>query len=320
VIDVAIIGGGPAGSAAAIACARAGFATMLLERTRASPVDVCEPEESLGPDSVAQLLALGVDCSQTSWPYIGIATGSHVMLFAGRSPLPGRHVRRSWLDDALRSAAVRAGAECRCGVEAVGIGPATSPTTLLTSEGVVRARYVIDASGRRCWLARRLRLTRQRRSPSLIAWRRVVTPIGQPDSLARFVPGVGGWSFTAPVSDDRIVLTELRLARRSVESGPAPGDRPTVATWHLVRQLAGPGWFIAGDAAAALDPAAGMGVSFALRSGLAAAGAAAACLRDRTAASVVAARYDDALLNEFDSAADGLATRYRELGVGVLER
>jgi flavin-dependent dehydrogenase len=317
--DVVIVGGGPAGAAAAVACARAGLSTVLLERTVASPATEDEPEESLGPDSVAQLGALGIDCANASWPYIGIVTGSHVTLFAGRSPAPGRHVRRSWLDDALRSAAVRAGAECRRGVEAAGIELEASRVVLLTSDGPLPARYVIDATGRRCWLARRLKLARQRRSPSLIAWRRVVTPAGPPASLARFSPTPGGWSFVAPISADRVVLTELRSARRSIDCGPLPaGVTPTAATWHVVRHLAGPGWCIAGDAAAAIDPAAGVGISFALRSGLAAAGAAKACLGDRMVASVVAARYDDALLSEFTMVADGLATRYRKLGVGEL--
>ncbi|HEY4166039.1 MAG TPA: FAD-dependent monooxygenase [Reyranella sp.] len=315
--DVAIVGGGPAGAAAAIACAKAGLSTVLLEQTVAALATEDEPEESLGPDSVAQLGALGIDCAQASWPYIGITTGSHVTLFAGRSPAPGRHVRRSWLDDALRSSAIRAGAECRRGVEAVGIESRDAGATLLTSDGALRTRYVIDATGRRCWLARRLELVRQWRSPSLIAWRRVASTGGQPASLARFSPTDGGWSFVAPISPDRTVVTELRLARRGIDSLPS-GARPTVVTWHVVRQLAGPGWCIAGDAAAAIDPAAGIGISFALRSGLAAAGAARACLSDRTAASVVAARYDEALLTEFTAAAEGLVARYRELGIDEL--
>jgi flavin-dependent dehydrogenase len=317
--DVAIVGGGPAGAAAAIACARAGLSTVLLERTMAAPATEDEPEESIGPDSVAELGTLGIDCANASWPYFGVATGSHVTLFAGRSPAGGRHVRRSWLDEALRSAALRTGAECRRGVEAIGIELRDSGVALLTSHGRLPARYVIDATGRRCWLARRLELVRQRRSPSLLAWRRLVPTAGRPASLARFSPTDGGWSFVAPISADRVVVTELRLARRGIEGAPLlHGAMPTAATWHVVRPLAGPGWCIAGDAAVAIDPAAGVGISLALRSGRAAAGAAAACLSDRTAASVVAARYDDALLSEFTAAAEGLAARYHELGLGDL--
>ena len=57
--EVAVLGAGPAGCAAAIALARAGRAVLLLERCAAPREVVCG--EFLGPDAAAALAALGLD-------------------------------------------------------------------------------------------------------------------------------------------------------------------------------------------------------------------------------------------------------------------
>lgn len=328
-IDVAIIGSGPAGSVAAIACARAALGTVMFERRGGAQVDATmredEPEESIAPDTVALLKGLGINCAATGAAYFGVATGSSVALFAGTTPAPGRHVRRSWLDERLRAAASRAGAECRLGVEVIGVEPGSRDGfRLLTSAGPVAARWLIDASGRRLWLARRLGLRRRKMSPPLIAWRDIVKESAQSGCIARFTPAADGWTFLAPVSLGRIVRTRLRPARTSGDaasaSAPSGEAKAQAATWHIVRHLAGPGWFIAGEAAAALDPAAGCGIAFALRSGLAAGRATAACAADGAVAPVIAARYDDALLGEFQATSAALAYNYHRLGIGVLSK
>ena len=324
---IAVVGGGPAGSAAAIACVRAGLTAVLFERRDGAQrrwPDGAEPEESIAPDTVALLHTLGVDCASASAVYGGIATGSHVTLFLRDAEVHGRHVRRSWFDGELRAMAARSGVTCRPGVEVADIEREDTGGFLLhTSEGSMGARQVIDASGRRSWLAVQLGLSQRRMSPPLIAWRDVVAGPPQPGSIAHFVPSPNGWTFLAPVSAGRIVRTGLRAARDKRDAaGPPPSRGATahVATWRVVRHLAGPGWLIAGDAAAALDPAAGMGIAFALKSGLAAGQTAAANAANSRSAPVLTARYDDALLSEFEMAAGLLAQRYRELGICVLDK
>ncbi len=275
--DVAIVGGGPAGVAAAIECARAGLAAVLLERRGAAADD--KPEESVGPDTIVLLRHLGVDCSAASTPYNGIVTDGHLAYFVAAPGTSGRHVRRSWLDGELRAAASKAGAECRLGVDVLDVAPALDGGVVLqTSSGPLVTRQLVDASGRRAWLARRLGLERRRRSPPLVAWREVVSGPQRPGSVARFVPAIDGWTFSVEVAPGRVVRTCLRGGRTG--QTPHPGASAHAATWQIVRHLAGEGWFIAGEAAAALDPAAGIGISFALRSGLAAGRAAAACAAD----------------------------------------
>jgi flavin-dependent dehydrogenase len=328
VIDVAIVGGGPAGSAAAIVCARAGHSSVLFERRVAA--DECaqgddEPEESIGPDTVDLLQKLGIHCDATNTAYAGIATGSQVTFFLATSGRTGRHMRRSWLDCQLRRKASEAGAVCRQGVEVGTVEPRARDGFLLeTSFGLVAARQLIDASGRRLWLARRWRLRQRKMSPPLIAWREVAPATAPRGPVAHFIPTTDGWTFSAQVGPDRIVRTHLRAAHAKNEAARNrtlfQAATAHVATWHVVRELAGRGWFITGEAAAALDPAAGIGIDFALRSGLAAGYAAVACAADHAVAPLVAARYDDALLSDFEAHAKELTSRYSELGIGILEK
>jgi flavin-dependent dehydrogenase len=315
VIDVAIVGAGPAGAAAALACAQAGLSVVMLERQEGGrATDGTEAEESVAPDSIALLQSIGIDCAASSMPYSGVAIGSHVTLFLDGARVAGRHVRRSWLDRALRTAAARAGAECRQGVTVLGVARADDGFTLVSSAGPLAARWLIDASGRRSWLARRFGLSRRRLSPPLLAWRDVLVSPPDTTPIARFVPQADGWTFLAPVAQRRLVRTRLRSASQTLAGASAHA-----ATWQVVRHMAGEGWFIAGDAAAALDPGAGTGIAFALRSGFAAARAVIVCAADASARALIAARYDGVMLDEFTATARGLAARYRELGIGVLD-
>jgi flavin-dependent dehydrogenase len=318
VIDLAVIGGGPAGSATAIAAARAGLETVLFEARTAkgrAAGDLDDAEESVGPDCVALLQSLGVDCALSGTPFAGIATGQEIAVFGGARTVAGLHLRRSWLDGALRGAAVGVGAELRMGVEVLGLTSGCDPPfRFATTAGPVSARRLIDATGRALWLTRRLTLNRRRLSPPLIAWRDIIaSEQARTGAFARFTPHADGWTWLAEVSANRIIRIRLLPARGT----PALPREATAhaASWHIVRQLAGGGWFIAGEAAAALDPAAGSGIAFALRSGLAAGGAAAASLAESGIAPVIAAQYHDALSREAESGAAALAHYYRRLGI-----
>ena len=88
------------------------------------------------------------------------------------------------------------------------------------------------------------------------------------------------------------------LSKRFVPIGTvADAERPEVTA--LIR------------GAAALDPAWGSGIAFALRSGLLAGRAAARSIADPALAPVLAARYHDALAREAGSAAAALGSQYR---------
>ncbi len=316
-IDVAVIGGGPAGASAAIACARAGLRAVVFEREQADD-ESGGPAESVGPDCVALLQDLGVLNGVLAVPFAGVMVGRSVTMFgsaAGR--FAGMHIARRSLDEALRRVAVREGVQLRSGVEVRGL-EADGTFHLRTSAGPAVARMVIDASGRRACLAHQLALGRRRLSPPLIAWRdTITTPQACTGAFARFIPCADGWTWLAETEARSVVRVRLAAARGRATKLP-PGAMAHGVTWYLVQRLAGPGWFIAGDAASALDPAAGSGIVTALRTGLAAGAAAIAASAEPVRAPFVAARYHDAVSRAAENCAAVLASSYRRLGITAL--
>ncbi|MBB6124101.1 NAD(P)/FAD-dependent oxidoreductase [Sphingobium subterraneum] len=109
-----IIGGGPAGAAAAIHLARAGAQPLLLEKTRETGDALCGGFLSWA--TLAQIAALGVDPAQ-----LGGQRVAHLGLFTPHRsvrvplPAPAMGVSRQRLDTHLLDAAEQAGAQVRRG-------------------------------------------------------------------------------------------------------------------------------------------------------------------------------------------------------------
>jgi len=122
-IDALIIGGGPAGSAAALTLAKAGMTPHLVERHATAQNGVCGG--FLGWDAIAALKELGVD----PWSLGAHRITSFRLISANRcveAPLPGiaAGMSRRTLDNALIEAAAAAGAVIRRGRTARAIDPA----------------------------------------------------------------------------------------------------------------------------------------------------------------------------------------------------
>ena len=135
--DVLVVGGGPAGCAAAYWTARAGHDVLLLERATHPRERVCG--DALTPVAVGELLAMGCDPDRARWHcHRGLRITAH-----GRSlevPWPrgeqwpgyGVVARRPRLDALLAARARAAGARLLTGVEV------TAP---LISDGHLRGCY-----------------------------------------------------------------------------------------------------------------------------------------------------------------------------------
>ena len=173
--DIAVIGGGPAGSTAAILLARRGHRVVLLEKAHHPRFHI---GESLLPMSLPLFERLGVlEQVHAMGTFKGgadfeadNARGYNVFAFAralGDSPPHAYQVPRAPFDALLFAQARAAGADAREGHEVKAIeqaGPRETRLEIATAAGDrydLQARYVVDASGRDALLASRRKLRRR---------------------------------------------------------------------------------------------------------------------------------------------------------------
>lgn len=129
---VAIIGGGPAGAAAAITLARVGVDHVLLERTRETGDALCGG--FLSWRTLETLASLGIEADALSSRRI-----SRIRLFAGERvaeaplPRPAIAVSRHRLDTLLLAAAERAGARIERGAHVRRLDEVDSEAVLLAT-------------------------------------------------------------------------------------------------------------------------------------------------------------------------------------------
>ncbi|HEY0129869.1 MAG TPA: FAD-dependent monooxygenase, partial [Allosphingosinicella sp.] len=161
--DVAILGAGPAGCAAAITAASAGARVTLIE-ARCFPR--AAPGETLPPGAEPLLRQLGL------WDEV-VASGfhRHEGIWVERNgkarfeaygadeagPWRGLQAERSRFDALLLERARQAGAVVLQPARPIGVTIADE-VRLRTDAGELRTRWLIDAAGSGHWLARRLGL------------------------------------------------------------------------------------------------------------------------------------------------------------------
>jgi flavin-dependent dehydrogenase len=149
---------------------------------------------------------------------------------------------------------------------------------LETTAGLFRTQYIVDASGRVGWLARRARLEIRRTSPPLVAW----FGWAESERASRFAEPLlsadeHGWSWIAQIDRNVCAWTRLVFWGRAQVPKALDGFRGLTrtrgadVTWRSVEAAAGPGFFVAGDAAVTFDPLASHGVIRAMMTGMAAA-------------------------------------------------
>jgi menaquinone-9 beta-reductase len=288
--DLVVVGGGPAGSAAAITAARQGARVVLLERGRYPRHKVCG--EFVSPESHHLLSSLFVAEDMpllTSAPRVTRAR----IFVDGRvieAPLlPAAISLTRWeLDAALWRACEMAGVAARQRVTVDRIVHTAGDMQVETSAGAFTARCIIDATGR--WS----NLLRLRASPTapLDKWLGMKAHFAEEDSPdssdVYFFKGgycgvqpvgrgtvnvcamVGGHVCTS-LSATFAMNPDLQARSRKWQARSEP-----VSTFPLIFREPRPesdGVLYAGDAAGFIDPFAGDGISLALASGTAAAAA-----------------------------------------------
>jgi len=304
-VDLAIVGGGPAGSAAAVTAARAGASVLVVDKA-SFPRDKC-----CGDGLTTLALRLGEELGLDPGAIAGwqVVDGAVLHGPSGRTirfPLPrgdGQYavvVPRREYDAALLDLAHRAGANVRVGHAMVGVKvDAKGATLAVDGMGEVRATTVVAADGMWSPTRRLLRLADEGYRGEWHAFRQYVADVGpaaadlhvwfQPDLL----PGYA-WSFPLPGSRANVGFGILRGGSVPIgETGaiwsgllerPAIrevlGERATPegrhSAWPIPARINsavldhGPVLF-AGDAAGATDSLTGEGIGQALLTGMLAA-------------------------------------------------
>ena len=302
-VDVAVIGAGPAGTAAAIQAARRGASVVVFEKAARGRDKVCG--DGLTPRAVAALERLEIDMD-----------GSHridgLRMIAGRTrrelpwPTGGRFPDhgavwpRRELDRRLVDAAAEAGAEILFETEAVPVLDGARVVGVEAAGQRWDAGLVVVATGAPGPVARLLGAQRVRQEPYGLAIRTYArTPrhadrhieacLTLRDSTGMWVPGYG-WMF--PAGDGtvnigvgalstmkgfkKLNLNTLLASYRALvtdEWGLGPDlERPRA--WRLpmsTHRRHGPGWVAVGDAAGLINPMNGEGIDYGLESGVLAA-------------------------------------------------
>jgi flavin-dependent dehydrogenase len=303
VYDIAIIGGGPAGSTAATLLKRRGWNVVICEKESFPRFKI---GESLLPHSMHTFEELGVKekLAAHAFPKFGgeIATGcgrrikrfyfEHAIQLRDRFAY---QVERAWFDKMLLDHSVENGAELRqpCAVERIAFDD--EGATLQTASGEIRARYVLDCSGRNAVVGQQFDLRRRydhlQKFSVFAHFEGAQRDPDRDGTLTRLVRGSRDWFWMIPLDDRRTSVglvcdqAEFRAAKKSpeqmlqdaIEASPLMRDRMASARRltdvHAVgdysyrnTRLHGKRWLLAGDAAGFIDPIFSTGVFLAIHS------------------------------------------------------
>jgi geranylgeranyl reductase family protein len=169
--DVLVVGAGPAGSAAAAWCARAGLETILVDAAVFPRDKTCG--DGLTPRAIGELQRLGLEdwlrahtVSQGLRAH-GFGQTIHLPWPGGSLPDWGSAVARTELDDHLRTTAIKSGARAIDGARAVDVRMAGDRVAAVTFRGLdkldqrgetfeIRCRRLVVADGVRSPLGKLL--------------------------------------------------------------------------------------------------------------------------------------------------------------------
>ena len=274
--DVIVTGGGPAGSQAARLLAQEGFQVLMLEKGAPGRSKCCAGAVSGRALQFLRGIQLPacVDLHTVRLAYKG-----EELTYTSPDPI-AKFVVRGKLDEILREAAEKAGAEIRYHTPAADIRPLGDKVEVETSAGKLQARYLIGADGA-TGVSRRLGANRPQRMAIglegeifLPAAREkyqqtaLIDPSGVPYGYCWLFPkadrlSVGIVSFSskpAPLKKHfQRFLQTYGLPQPETLAHPLPALAPG--------KLVIGGCLLAGDAAALVDRFSGEGIAYALQSG-----------------------------------------------------
>ena len=296
--DVAVVGARCAGAPLATMLAKRGMRVCLIDRAT-FPSDT-PSTHVIQPSGVTALARLGVldDLyAAGAVPITRLTLVDEDVRIEAEFGLdtfgaPGISIRRVTLDELLVGAAAAAGAEVRTGSSVVGlIREEGRVGGAITGRGPARARLVVGADGRRSTVADLVGAARYRVTPPgrVFAWAYFDgvaeteghLRLGRIGDLALLASPTDGGLHLAGACPPQADRTEFLADREAgltagLRSWPELSDLlagarrvgpiRTVANWDgFLRQAAGPGWVLLGDAGHFKDPTPAQGIADALR-------------------------------------------------------
>jgi flavin-dependent dehydrogenase len=303
-VDVLILGSGPAGSALALALKRAGIGDVLMIESLARPA--LRIGEAASPGLGALLARLGLD-EQLERHGHGRCHGNRSLWgseepaitdFMMRAHGPGWHLDRGTFDGWLLGEAEAAGAERLCPARIEDAHRAADRWRVRMRHGddaiMLEARWIVDATGRPAAFARRhgAALHRLDRLIALAVLTKPAEGSGF-DSYSHIEAAESGWWYAARLPGGRAMvslMTDNDVAKVSgliSAAGFAAAWQGTAeisrfaepaaivpaaysASTQFIDQAIAPGWLALGDALMAFDPLSASGITGSIEDAIAA--------------------------------------------------
>ena len=294
VVDVAIVGGGPAGSSCAAFCAAAGLRVALIEREKFPREKVCG--DCINPACLPVLDRLGLRREVETWPH-AFADAVDFIAINGRcvrAAFSNGHARiitikRSVFDSQLLQRARALGASVFEQATVVGLHKTRDRDWKIDIvHETLLARVLVGADGRNSTVARLCNLLPRPERERIALQAHVPLPRDFGNRIVlQFLPE--GYSGQAPVNDRELNLC-LVGAPPTIAALRSWAERefklPNGQSWRTITPLtrapvsvAHDSLLFIGDAAQVVEPFTGEGIYYALRSGELAAGALAKIFR-----------------------------------------
>ncbi|HLW34488.1 MAG TPA: NAD(P)/FAD-dependent oxidoreductase [Chthoniobacterales bacterium] len=280
VVDVAIVGGGPAGSSCAAFCAAAGLRVAVIEREKFPREKVCG--DCINPACLPILERLGLAREIEDLPHAVIDAVDFIAINGRtvRATLAGARmtaIKRSVFDDRLLTRARELGAQVHQESTVVAIHQTPrNDWKIDIVRDTILARVLIGADGRNSTVARLCNLLPRPERERIALQAHIPLPRDFGNRIVlQFLPE--GYSGQAPVNETELDLCLVGTAPTiaSLRSWAETEFKlPSGQQWRTITPLtrapipsAQDNLFLIGDAARVVEPFTGEGIYYALRSG-----------------------------------------------------